>query len=170
MNSYKEIRGYCSQCSGWCPTVSIVKNGVFVEVRPDNDHPLGHSLCPKGLAGPELVYNQQRLQYPMRRTRPKSDPDPGWERITWGDALEITAEKIQEVKTTYGDEAIAVTRSGPAGSPMGELGLWVTRFANALGHPQQRGHNPYLPVAPGLRFRLYLWKYWQNAFSREGGV
>ena len=135
MNSQKEIRGYCSQCSGWCPTVSVVKNGVFVEVRPDKDHPLGHSLCPKGLAGPELVYNRQRLQYPMRRTRPKSDPDPGWERITWGDALGIAAEKIQEVKTTYGDEAIAVTRSGPAGSPMGELGLWVTRFANALLTP-----------------------------------
>jgi anaerobic selenocysteine-containing dehydrogenase len=135
MDSNKEIRGYCSQCSGWCPTVSIVKNGVFVEVRPDRDHPLGHSLCPKGLAGPELVYNRQRLEYPMRRTRPKSDPDPGWQRITWGDALEIAAEKIQEVKATYGDEAIAVTRSGPAGSPMGELGLWVTRFANALGTP-----------------------------------
>lgn len=135
MNSSKEIRGYCSQCSGWCPTVSIVKNGVFVEVRPDKAHPLGYSLCPKGLAGPELVYNRQRLQYPMRRTRPKGDSDPGWQRITWDDALEIAADKIQAIQSTYGDEAIAVTRSGPAGSSMGELGLWVTRFANALGTP-----------------------------------
>ncbi|MGD9044587.1 MAG: molybdopterin-dependent oxidoreductase [Desulfobacterales bacterium] len=135
MNSDKEIRGYCSQCSGWCPTVSIVKNGVFEEVRPDRDHPLGHSLCPKGLAGPELVYNRQRLQYPMRRTRPKGDPDPGWQRITWDDALEIAAEKLQAIQSAYGEASIAVTRSGPAGSPMGELGLWVTRFANALGTP-----------------------------------
>ena len=56
----EEIRGYCSQCSCWCPTVSIVRDGVFVEVRPDTEHPLGHSLCPKGLAGPELVYNEQK--------------------------------------------------------------------------------------------------------------
>ena len=135
VNSDQEIRGYCSQCSGWCPTVAIVKNGVFVEVRPDMDHPLGHGLCPKGLAGPELVYNRQRLQYPMRRTKPKGDSDPGWQRISWDDALEIAAEKIQAVQSAYGEEAIAVTRSGPAGSSMGELGLWVTRFANALGTP-----------------------------------
>ena len=131
----KEVRGYCSQCSGWCPTVSIVKNGEFVEVRPDMEHPLGNSLCPKGLAGPELVYNRQRLQYPMRRTRPKGDSDPGWERISWDTALDITASKLTAITSQYGAQAIAVTRSGPAGSPMGELGLWVTRFANALGTP-----------------------------------
>lgn len=131
----REIRGYCSQCSGWCPTVSIVKDGKFVEVRPDLDHPLGNSICPKGKAGPDLVYNRQRLQYPMRRTRPKGDPDPGWERITWDEALDITASRLEEIVSQYGAQAIAVSRSGPAGSPMGELGLWVIRFANALGTP-----------------------------------
>ena len=131
----EEIRGYCSQCSCWCPTVSIVRDGVFTEVRPDSKHPLGHSLCPKGLAGPELVYNNQRLHYPMRRTRPKGDPDPGWERISWNEALDTMAEKLKGIRAKFGPEAIAVARSGPAGSPMGELGLWVTRFANALGTP-----------------------------------
>jgi anaerobic selenocysteine-containing dehydrogenase len=131
----EEIRGYCSQCSCWCPTVSIVRDGVFVEVRADTEHPLGHSLCPKGLAGPEMVYNSQRLQYPMRRTKPKGEPDPGWERISWDEALETVAENINAIRAKYGPEAIAVARSGPAGSPMGEVGLWVTRFANALGTP-----------------------------------
>ena len=131
----EEIRGYCSQCSCWCPTVSIVRDGVFTEVRADSQHPLGHSLCPKGLAGPELVYNKQRLQYPMRRTRSKGDPDPGWERISWDEALDTVAEKLNGIRAESGPEAIAVARSGPAGSPMGELGLWVIRFANALGTP-----------------------------------
>ncbi|MBU2498207.1 MAG: molybdopterin-dependent oxidoreductase [Proteobacteria bacterium] len=131
----QEIRGYCSQCSCWCPTVSIVKEGVFAEVKADLDHPLGFSLCPKGLAGPQLVYNSQRLQFPMRRTRPKGDPDPGWERITWEEALDTVSSSLNEIKNTFGPEAIAVARCGPAGSPMGELGLWVTRFANALGTP-----------------------------------
>ncbi|UCE34963.1 MAG: molybdopterin-dependent oxidoreductase, partial [Deltaproteobacteria bacterium] len=102
---------------------------------PDTDHPLGHSLCPKGLAGPELVYNNQRLQFPMRRTKPKGDPDPGWKRISWDKALDTVAENINAISANYGPEAIAVARSGPAGSPMGEVGLWVTRFANALGTP-----------------------------------
>jgi anaerobic selenocysteine-containing dehydrogenase len=131
----EKIKGYCSQCSCWCPTVSTVSDGVFIEVRPDEEHPLGFGLCPKGFAGPELVYNKQRLQFPMRRTKPKTHTDPGWERITWDEALDIVAEKINQVKAQYSSEAIAVARSGPAGSPMGELGLWVTRFANALGTP-----------------------------------
>jgi anaerobic selenocysteine-containing dehydrogenase len=133
--SIQRIKGYCSQCSCWCPTLSIVKDGVFVEVKPDLDHPLGITLCPKGLAGPELVYNRQRLQYPMRRTKPKDASDPGWEQITWDQALDSVAVKFKEIQARYGTEAIAVARCGPAGSPMGELGLWVTRFANALGTP-----------------------------------
>lgn len=131
----QKVRGYCSMCSCWCPTVSIVRDGVFVEVRPDPEHPLGHSLCPKGLAGPELVYNRQRLRYPMRRTKPKNNPDPGWERITWDAAMDTVVEKLNDVMKRFGPETIAVARSGPAGSPMGELGLWVTRFANAIGTP-----------------------------------
>lgn len=131
----KEIRGYCSQCSGWCPTISYVKDGVFVKVRPDDEHPLACGLCPKGLFGPELVYNAQRLQNPMRRTKPKGDPDPGWERINWDEALDIVAAELNEIKAKFGPEAVAIGRSGPAGSPMGEVGLWVTRLANAFGTP-----------------------------------
>jgi anaerobic selenocysteine-containing dehydrogenase len=71
----------------------------------------------------------------MRRTKPKGDPDPGWERISWDEALDTVAENMNAIRAKYGPEAIAVARSGPAGSPMGELGLWVTRFANVLGTP-----------------------------------
>ncbi|MFZ7110877.1 MAG: molybdopterin-containing oxidoreductase family protein [Desulfatiglandales bacterium] len=134
-NSQEKIKGYCSQCSCWCPTISIVEDGIFVEVREDGDHPLHCGLCPKGLAGPEMVYSHQRLRYPIRRTNPKGAPDPGWERISWEDALDTIAARLKEIQSKYGPESIAVARSGPAGSAMGELGLWVTRFANALGTP-----------------------------------
>jgi anaerobic selenocysteine-containing dehydrogenase len=131
----ERIRGYCSQCSCWCPTVSIVRDGEFVEVREDREHPLSCGLCPKGLAGPEIVYSQQRLRYPMRRTSPKGAADPGWERISWDEALDTVAARLGDIKSKFGPESIAVSRSGPAGSSMGELGLWVIRFANALGSP-----------------------------------
>lgn len=131
----KRIRGYCSQCSCWCPTVSIVRDGVFVEVQADREHPLSCGLCPKGSAGPEMVYSNQRLRHPMSRTRPKGAADPGWERISWEEALQTVAARLGEIKSKFGPESIAVSRCGPAGSPMGEVGLWVTRFANALGSP-----------------------------------
>ena len=83
----KKIRGYCALCAGWCPTVSYVRDGVFIEVRPDEEHPRTCGLCIKGFAGPELVYNGQRLQYPMKRTKPKGKDDPGWTRISWSRLL-----------------------------------------------------------------------------------
>ena len=57
-------------------------------LEPDPAHPTGQALCAKGRAAPELVYHPERLTHPLRRTRPKGDPDPGWERIGWDEALE----------------------------------------------------------------------------------
>lgn len=129
------IKGYCAQCSSLCPTVAQVRNGIFVGVKPDREHPNAANLCPKGLAGPELVYNKQRLKYPMRRTKPKSDPDPGWERVTWDEALDIVAAGLNRVKAEWGPETVAFARCGPGGSPMTELHGWVVRLANAFGTP-----------------------------------
>ncbi|MFC1909035.1 molybdopterin-dependent oxidoreductase [Chloroflexota bacterium] len=137
----EKIRGYCSSCTCWCPTVTHVRDGVFVGVSPDKEHPLASELCPKGLAGPELVYSKQRLQYPMRRTQPKGAPDPGWQRISWDEALDTIAEKLNEVKGKYGPEAVVFTRGGPGGSPMGEMASWVVRLAHAFGSPNNLGNT-----------------------------
>ena len=61
---------------GW-----LHRNGRFVALEPDPSHPTGKALCAKGRAAPELVYHPDRLTHPLRRTRPKGDADPGWERI-----------------------------------------------------------------------------------------
>ncbi len=134
-----KIRSYCSQCAGWCPVIAEVKDGVFTGVSPDRRHPLFSPLCPKGLAAPELVYNKQRLQYPMRRTNPRGNPDPGWQRISWDEALDIIANKLNKIKAEFGPEAVAFSRSGPGGSPMSELAFWVVRLAHAFGSPNNIG-------------------------------
>jgi anaerobic selenocysteine-containing dehydrogenase len=131
----EKIKGYCALCANWCPTVSWVRDGVFTEVRPDEEHPLACGLCPKGLAGPELVYNKQRLQYPVKRTRPKGDGDPGWTRISWDEALDTIATRLNEVKARYGPQAVVLAQCGPGGSSMMETIPWVTRLANAFGTP-----------------------------------
>jgi anaerobic selenocysteine-containing dehydrogenase len=135
----KKIRGYCASCSNWCPTVAHIRDGVFIEVSPDKEHPLANGLCPKGFAAPELVYNKQRLQYPMKRTKPKGSPDPGWQRISWDEALDTIATKLNEIREKFGPEAVAFTRAGPGGSPMAELAPWVVRLAHAFGSPNNIG-------------------------------
>lgn len=135
LNNTDAIKGYCAQCSCFCPTLCHVKDGLFISVEPDEDHPMATALCPKGLAGPELVYNKQRLQYPMRRTKPKGHSDPGWERISWDEVLDTIATKLNEIKAKFGAEAVVSARSGPGGSPMSEVWSWLLRLAHAFGTP-----------------------------------
>jgi anaerobic selenocysteine-containing dehydrogenase len=129
------VRGYCAQCTATCPTIADVRNGVFEAVHPDWDHPNGCQLCLKGLAGPELVYSPHRLQYPIRRTRPKGDADPGWKRITWDEALDTIAARLNEVRMKWGPEALAIARGGPSGCAVWDFNHWVSRLGYAYGTP-----------------------------------
>lgn len=71
------IRGFDSQCGSYCAAKFYVRDGVLLKVTPDQDSPNFVGLCPKGVSGPQLLYNTQRVLFPLRRTRPKSDPNPG---------------------------------------------------------------------------------------------
>jgi anaerobic selenocysteine-containing dehydrogenase len=134
--SIKFIKGYCPQCMAICGTIAQVEDGVFTKVLPDKEHPnFWPSLCPKGHAGPELVYSNARLRYPMRRTRPKGDPNPGWERISWDEALDIIAAKLNEIKAKYGAEAVGWYRPAPGGSASKDFWDWMLRIAHAYGSP-----------------------------------
>ena len=86
------VRGYCALCTAHCATIATVENGRVTRLDPDHDHPNGGVICIKGKAAPELVYNQDRLDYPLRRTRPKGAPDPGWQRVSWDEALDDIAQ------------------------------------------------------------------------------
>lgn len=131
----QRVKSYCAQCGSLCPIVCQVKDGILVKVTADKGHPNANSLCPKGISLPELVYNKQRLQYPMQRTKPKGDPNPGWKRISWDEALNTIAARLKEIKAKYGAEAVAFSRPGPGGSPSSDFQEWVMRLARAFGSP-----------------------------------
>jgi anaerobic selenocysteine-containing dehydrogenase len=80
--STERIQGYCALCVSRCGSIAEIENGRFVALQPDPSHLSGKAHCAKGRAGPELVYSADRLLYPLKRTRPKGDPDPGWQRIS----------------------------------------------------------------------------------------
>ena len=101
-------------------------------------HPTGKALCAKGRASPELVEATDRLLYPMRRTRPKGDPDPGWQRITWEEALDETATAMRRIAAESGREAVAFAVTTPSGTAISDAAPWVDRLINAFGSPNTR--------------------------------
>ena len=133
--SQQRIQGYCGLCVARCGTVAIVEDGCFTRLEPDPSHPTGQALCAKGRAAPELVYHPERLTYPLRRTRPKGDPDPGWERISWDDALDQIAGEMRRIADRYGPEAVCFSTSSPSSSGIGDSVPFIRRLMNAFGSP-----------------------------------
>jgi anaerobic selenocysteine-containing dehydrogenase len=121
-------------CTSRCGVVATVEDGKITQVNADPAHPNG-CICVKGAAAPEIVYSPDRVQYPMVRTRPKGDPDPGWVRITWDQALNLIALRLTDVKDNYGPEAVVFSRATTAGSAAIDFDGWLQRLANAFGSP-----------------------------------
>ncbi|HXA98746.1 MAG TPA: molybdopterin-dependent oxidoreductase [Candidatus Dormibacteraeota bacterium] len=135
MTTTERIPGFCALCRSRCGCISVVEQGRLVAVEPDPVHPTGQHLCVKGRAAPELVYAPDRLLHPMRRTRPRSDPDPGWERIGWNEALDWTAERMRAVADRHGPEAVAFGVTTPAGTAISDGFPWINRLIRAFGSP-----------------------------------
>lgn len=131
----QHIHGYCALCLARCGTVAMVEAGRFIRLDPDPSHPTGQAICAKGRAAPELTDHPQRLTHPLRRTRPKGDPDPGWERIGWDEALDLTAAAMRRTAQRHGPQAVAFTTSSPSTSAIGDSTGFIRRLANAFGTP-----------------------------------
>ena len=129
------VAGFCALCRSRCGCISTVVDGKLVSVDPDPSHPTGQSLCVKGRAAPELVYARDRLLYPMKRTRPKGDPDPGWVRIGWDEALDWTAQQMRAVAERHGPEAVAFSVTTPSGTAVSDGFQWINRLIRLFGSP-----------------------------------
>jgi anaerobic selenocysteine-containing dehydrogenase len=129
------VRGYCALCTAHCATVATVENERVVGLDSDPDHPNGGVICIKGKAAPELLYHPERLDYPLKRTRPKGDPDPGWVRVSWDEALDAIARKLSEISERFGPEAVALAKGTRSGTSVDDAERWLGRFLNLLGSP-----------------------------------
>lgn len=133
--STERIQGYCALCISRCGSIAEIENGRFVALEPDPSHPTGKALCAKGRAAPELVYHPDRLLHPLKRTRPKGDPDPGWQRISWDEALDLTATKLGGIAQEHGPESVVVSVVSPSTSASDDSLVWIQRLMNAFGSP-----------------------------------
>jgi anaerobic selenocysteine-containing dehydrogenase len=133
--SSQRIPCYCGLCISRCGAIAVVEDGRFVALEPDPSHPTGKALCAKGRAAPELVYHQDRLLYPLKRTRPKGDLDPGWQRISWDEALELTAARLRAIADEHGPESVVFSAASPSTSALDDSIVWIQRLMHAFGSP-----------------------------------
>ncbi|MCD6596789.1 MAG: molybdopterin-dependent oxidoreductase [Bacteroidales bacterium] len=130
----QRIPTMCGMCAVRCPIEVHVRDGNPVWLQGNTiDAGMGTSLCPKGAAGISFEQDDERPQQPMIRTGPRGSGQ--WRKVSWDEALDYIAERLNKVRKKYGGRAIALSdRSGPF--------IDLTKsFLKAIGSPNYFDHD-----------------------------
>lgn len=132
--TYKSICRFCMQ--GDCSTIVHTENDVvsYVEGNPDCPANSG-KLCARGNSAIMNLYNPYRVKAPLKRTNPEKglDIDPGWEEISWEEALDTIAKKLDAVRKKDPRGLIALKGWGQRES------ILRVPFQKAFGTPNEVG-------------------------------
>ena len=102
----KEVPSVCDMCFWRCPIVAKVKDGRLVKIEGNPKSPLnGTKVCARGNAGIQLLYDPDRMKYPMKRVGGRGEGK--WARISWDEALDEVAHNLKKVRDKYGPHALA---------------------------------------------------------------
>jgi len=146
---------------GGGPIFVYVKDGKIIRVRPmvfdENEDvptwtieakgrnffaPRKVTVAPFGMTERARVYSEDRIKYPLKRIGfdPNGDRHPetrgkaGYGRISWDEALDIVADEMKRVRTTYGPAAIfGICSSHHNSGVMGIHRSTFYRFMKLLG-------------------------------------
>jgi len=115
------IPSCCNMCGGQCGIMVHVVNGLVEKIEPNHWNPNNYSnistdffagyteeygcaeggtICPKGNAGIQQLYDPDRVKKPLKRTNPDKSPgaDPNWKEISWEQALDEIAAKMKALR------------------------------------------------------------------------
>ncbi|MBI2874191.1 MAG: molybdopterin-dependent oxidoreductase, partial [Firmicutes bacterium] len=142
----KWVPSTCKMCLHGCGIRVKVRDGVVVKIEgdPTNQNNLG-KLCPKGNSGIMRLYDPQRVKSPLRRTNPVkgSGVDPGWEPISWDEALTTVAEKLGRIRRedprkllcAFGDFQRPWLKGWPSAFGAHSYFTCVSQYCGAAYHP-----------------------------------
>ncbi len=94
-------------CGGRCALNATVREGKIVSTMPlafPKEYEGVQVGCMKGVTNPLRIYGPARLQYPMKRVGERGSGE--WERISWDEALDMLAGKMQAAIDEYGAPSI----------------------------------------------------------------
>jgi thiosulfate reductase / polysulfide reductase chain A len=101
----EKIATNCEMCFWRCGVLASVSNGRVLRVEGNPDHPLTRGrLCARGNAGTGLLYDPDRLKYPLLRIGERGE---GKFRRVRDEALDVLARKLTDIKRQHGPESVA---------------------------------------------------------------
>ncbi len=96
----KETDTVCAYCGTGCNITLNVKDNKVIRVTSKPDTWNEGWLCVKGRFGYGFINSPDRLTKPLIRREDR------FEEVTWEEAFEYTAKRLNDIKTAYGPDAI----------------------------------------------------------------
>jgi phenylacetyl-CoA:acceptor oxidoreductase len=169
----KWVPTYCFNCVAGPDLLAVkVENGVATEVAPNFNgrgiHPGDGKPCVKAYGLIQKTYSPHRILSPMRRTNPNKgiDEDPGFEPISWDEALDIVAAKMRDIRAKGIIDEAGLPRVaasfGHGGTPSNYMGTFPA-FLSAWG-PMDFSFGSGQGVKCVHSEHLYG-EYWHRAFT-----
>jgi anaerobic selenocysteine-containing dehydrogenase len=92
-------------CPDSCTLSVTVHDGRVTAIDGGTANPVTRGyICAKVRRFPERVYGEARLRFPMIRTGSRTNPT--FARVSWDEALQVVADRVNDVRTTWGPEAV----------------------------------------------------------------
>jgi thiosulfate reductase / polysulfide reductase chain A len=107
----KTVPTFCEMCFWRCGGIATVRDGKLwkFEGNPRDPQSRGR-LCPRGTGAVGAVNDPDRLRTPLVRVGERGKEQ--WKSVTWGEALDVVAQKMQKIKAEHGPESLAVFNHG----------------------------------------------------------
>ena len=121
----KMVKSICTACSVGCGVIAEVQNGVWVRQEVAQDHPVslgGH--CCKGADMIDMVRSEVRVKHPMVKK------DGQWKRISWDEALNGIASKLEDLRQKDGPDSVMFLGSAKFNN---EQAYYYRKFAAMFG-------------------------------------
>lgn len=110
----------CNLCEATCGVAIEVEgaNGQqrVVSVRGDEADEFSRGyICPKATALADIHHDPDRLKVPLQRTA------TGWRELSWDDAFDEVARRIEDVQDRHGNNAVAYYQGNPTVHSLGAM-------------------------------------------------
>ena len=129
------IPSVCTLCPGGCGIKVRQFKKKAIRIYGNSMHPINlGGLCPRGVAGTQVLYNPDRIRYPMTQKKGSGK----WEKISWDEAIKIVSEKLAGVRSK-GEPHTLVAFAGQLNGLMRSL---AEKFLKIYGSPNFIDVNP----------------------------
>ncbi len=111
----------CRECPAGCGVIARNREGRVVKLEGNPDHPVnGGTLCIRGQAGLQGLYNPDRLRGPLRR-----DASGNLKPVKWEEAEKFLSERLAGLVKQGRGARIALVSQLESGSLAGLMDTWI---------------------------------------------